>query len=60
MNIQCDECLNQGEDLETGEKYCSVHMDQDDMERLMYNRQKGCPYFRRGDDYTVVKRQAFN
>ncbi len=58
MNKQCYECLNLGEDLETGENYCTMYMDQDDMERSMYNRQKGCPYFRPGDDYTIVKKQA--
>lgn len=60
MYNQCEHCLYQAEDIETGDPYCSMHMDQDDRERLMYDRHSGCPYFRLGDDYTVVKKQGVN
>jgi len=55
---QCEFCLYQAEDIETGEKYCSMNMDQDDMERLLYNQKQECTYFRMGDDYAIVKRQG--
>lgn len=57
---QCDMCLNYDMDNETGEYYCTVNMDQDEFERWSYQKKTSCPYFRFGDDYTIVRRQALH
>lgn len=56
---QCDYCLYKAYDEETDEDYCSISLDQDELEKLRYNRHASCPYFRQGDDYSIVKKQAF-
>jgi hypothetical protein len=56
---QCDYCLYQSEDDETSESYCSLNLDQDEVATLLSDRSRSCPYFRMGDDYTVVRKQAF-
>lgn len=61
MNVdQCDYCLYLDTDEETGETYCSLTLDQDDIEKLSYSRTASCPYFRAGNDYSIVKKQGFN
>ena len=55
---QCDRCLYLAYDEVIDEYYCSMTLDQDDLEKLTYSRHKSCPYFRMGDEYTIVKRQA--
>lgn len=56
---QCEHCMLLDYDEVLDEHYCTVNLDQDDMEKLSYNRKASCPYFRMGDDYTIVKKQAF-
>lgn len=55
---QCDYCMYLDEDAETGEMYCTIQMDQDDYARLQLEPRSSCPYFRMGDDYTIVKKQG--
>ena len=55
---QCDYCLYLDEDPETGEFYCSMNMDQDELEKLRFDSHNSCQYFRMGDDYTIVKKQG--
>lgn len=51
MNLEFDE--------ETKEYVCSIHyvMDEDDFARMSYYRSKRCPYYKVGDEYTIVRRQ---
>lgn len=56
---QCEYCLYLAYDEELDEHYCSVSIDQDDLEKYEYNRRSSCQYFRMGNDYTIVKKQAF-
>lgn len=56
---QCEMCLNFDYDPELDEDYCTMHMDQDDLEKLRANPRSGCPYFRLGDDYTIMRKQGF-
>jgi len=55
----CDYCLYLDQDLETGEFFCSMNMDQDDLERILMDRHAHCPYYRMGTDYTIAKKQGF-
>ena len=60
MNYQeCESCLYIERDEVTGEDYCTVFLDEDDMAKLSYRSHKACPYYKDGDDYTIVKKQAF-
>ena len=34
-----------------------IDMDEDEYLRVYSNPNKGCPYYRQGDDYTIVRRQ---
>lgn len=54
----CEECMNYAYDDEYDEYSCSVSvMDEDEYARLCADSRNGCPYFRRGDEYTIVKKQ---
>lgn len=56
---QCEMCMYLDYDEELDEHYCSMSLDQDDMEKMTYSNKASCPYFRMGNDYTIVKKQAF-
>lgn len=56
---QCEFCMYQCFDEEYEEYYCSMNFDQDELERLRFNPSSSCPYFRMGDEYTIVKKQGF-
>jgi hypothetical protein len=36
---------------------CSVDLDMDEAEKFMTFSFRSCPYFRAGDEYTIVKKQ---
>lgn len=55
---QCDYCMNLDQDQETGEYYCIINMDQDEVAKLRFDSSRGCPYFKMGDDYSIVKKQG--
>lgn len=56
MNSQCEQCayLIYDEDME--EYICDCQMDEDDFYHV--SQGKSCPYYRNGDEYRVVRRQA--
>lgn len=53
----CDYCLNLQWDEELEEEVCSVDMDEDEYIRLLERHYKECPYFRAGDEYSIVRKQ---
>jgi len=56
-DILCENCVNYVFD-ETDEEYvCAVRFDEDEMMALITHKYKRCPYYRFGDDYTIVKKQ---
>lgn len=57
MKTNCEDCMNFFYDEEFEEYVCAVDMDEDETAQIMANPQKSCPYFRFGDDYTIVKKQ---
>lgn len=57
FNTNCDECMNYDYDEEYEEYVCLADMDEDDMARLMSGRYKECPFYRPGDEYTIVRKQ---
>lgn len=55
--MNCETCVFYDYDEEYDEYYCSADMDEDDYARLMLEPQKSCPFWRDGDEYSVVKHQ---
>ncbi|MBR5410333.1 MAG: hypothetical protein IK104_06925 [Clostridia bacterium] len=52
---QCEECLYGEYDDEYGELVCAVSLDMDELARVSSG--EGCPFFRPGDEYTIVRKQ---
>ncbi len=57
VKAECDICMNYAYDEEYECMMCTVDMDEDELYSLSARKFRSCPYFRPGDDYTVVKRQ---
>ncbi|MDD6762142.1 MAG: DUF6472 family protein [Clostridiales bacterium] len=57
MKNDCDMCMNYTYDEEYDCFTCSVDMDEDEAYSLFSNKRRVCPYFRFGDDYTIVRKQ---
>lgn len=57
MDILCENCLNLAYDDEMQEYYCTINLDEDELAQFYSSSNKKCPYFRFGDDYTIVKKQ---
>lgn len=53
----CDMCVYFDTDPETGEDYCSVNLDEDEMVSFMAHGVSHCPYFYLHDEYKTVRRQ---
>lgn len=53
----CEFCINYEYDDEFECMMCIIDMDEDEVFRLSYSPKKSCPYFRSGDEYTIVKKQ---
>lgn len=53
----CEQCLYCEYDEEYGENVCTMNLDEDEYERTLNGKTKRCPYFRFGDDYTIVRKQ---
>lgn len=53
----CEDCMNYYYDDEYEEYCCAVSMDEDEYYRISYTKNQNCPYFRYGDEYTIVKKQ---
>ena len=57
MNAQCDTCAYLEYDEEFEEYVCTVDMDEDDFLRSVYGAGTACPYYRNGDEYSIVRKQ---
>ena len=55
--MECDTCANYCYDEEYEEYICDANMDEDDLVRFLGNQKNGCPYYRNGDEYQVVRKQ---
>lgn len=53
----CDQCVNYSYDDEYGCYTCVIDMDEDEAIRLMTDSHYSCPYYRPGDEYTIVRKQ---
>ena len=57
MPSSCETCMNYSYDDEYEEWVCGVNVDEDEYIRLISDSGYSCPYYRMGDDYTIVRRQ---
>ncbi|MBQ8851236.1 MAG: hypothetical protein IJZ66_02170 [Oscillibacter sp.] len=57
MASNCEECLHYDYDDETESYYCTMDLDEDEMERFLRSDFRACPFYRRGDDYSTARRQ---
>ena len=55
--ISCDYCANYVYDEDEDEYFCDVNLDEDEYMRFMDSDYKQCPYYRSGDEYSVVRHQ---
>ena len=44
-------------DDEVDAYYCTMDLDEDEMERFLRSANTACPFYRRGDDYRTARRQ---
>ena len=56
MADNCEMCAHYVEDEEFGD-YCSVNLDEDEMELFLTQSVKGCHYFQLYDEYKIVRKQ---
>ena len=57
MQAECDNCALCAYDDDYGDYVCEADMDEDDYYRVLEGNYKGCPYYRNGDEYRVVRKQ---
>ena len=57
INGRCEECINFEYDDEYECYVCICDLDSDEMENFIRGNTAACPYFRPGDEYTIVRKQ---
>ncbi len=57
MGNQCDTCAHNEYDEDYECYVCQMDMDEDELYRFMTDKRNGCPYYRNGDEYAVVRHQ---
>ena len=53
----CADCWYNDYDEELDMEVCRMDLDEDEVYRIYTDRNGDCPYFRKGDDYTLARRQ---
>lgn len=57
MDNQCSECQYFIYDEDYEGYVCDMNMDEDEYARLVSGQQRSCPYYKRGDEYYIVRKQ---
>lgn len=57
MASNCEECVFFDYDEELDANFCSMDLDEDEMERFLRSDFRNCPFYRQGDDYSTARRQ---
>lgn len=57
MKANCEFCMNYAYDEEFDCYVCAVDLDEDEMYSFVTGKFRDCPYFRAGDEYTIVRKQ---
>ena len=53
----CETCWHYDYDEEFDEYYCRMELDQDEYERVFSRAGGRCPFYPKGDDYYLPRRQ---
>ena len=53
----CEECANYIYDDECECYCCDINLDEDEMYKFMSGTFYNCPYYKYGDEYSVVRKQ---
>ncbi len=54
---KCLKCEHFDCDDESGEEFCTMGLDEDELQRFLTARTSECPYFRYYDEYKMVRKQ---
>ena len=54
---RCDDCAYYAYDDDCECYVCEINPDEDEMLRFMQGTNDSCPYYRLGDEYSVVRKQ---
>ena len=54
---ECEYCMFCDYDEEYDEYVCSMVLDEDEMSRFIMSHHRKCPYFKNGDEYSIVRKQ---
>lgn len=57
MKANCEICMNYFYDDEYECYVCAMNLDEDEYRQFVGDTFYNCPYFRPGDDYTIVRKQ---
>ena len=57
MASNCEECVFFDYDEDLDANFCSMDLDEDEMERFLRSANNACPFYRLGDDYKTARRQ---
>ena len=57
MAANCEECVHYDYDDEAEAYYCTMDLDEDEMERFLRAAADACPCYKPGDDYETARRQ---
>lgn len=55
----CENCMHLEYDDTVSQYVCSIDymIDEDDFAKMAYYKHKYCPYYKVGDEYTLVRKQ---
>ena len=54
---KCDDCMYFEDDEEFGYSVCQQDLDEDEMRLFIQDTFDNCPYYRSGDEYSIVRHQ---
>ena len=54
---ECEDCLYYAYDPEYGFYVCDMELDEDEPAQFIHGSFSDCPYYRPGDEYTIVHKQ---
>lgn len=58
VQTNCEDCMYYDFDYDMEEYYCSQScFDEDDLAKLSMDPHYQCPYYRQGNEYTIVNKQ---
>ena len=57
VSSRCDDCLYYEYDEEWDDYSCIMDLDEDEMRLYLMGRFSSCPYYKPGNEYSIVKKQ---